>query len=113
MKQLRNDLPPVGAEGYSDPVAVITEHGQMFIGVYDKRDGFWHIFEDGEEECIGYVMDWQTFPKNWVWDSDFYTPIKKGLGNEDRHDEGSEIIREYRQNATVEKIPSEWRKGNE
>ena len=108
MKQLRNDLPPVGAEGYSDPVAIITEHGQMFIGVYDTRDGYWHIFENGDEECIEYVMDWQTFPKNWIWDSDFYTPIREGY--EDRHDEDAKIIKEYRQNATVEKIPSKWRK---
>ena len=113
MKQLRNDLPPVGAEGYSDPVAIITEHGQILTAVYDERDRYWHSFEDGDEEVFAGVMDWIGYPKNWVWDSDFYTPIKKGLGNEDRHDEGSEIIREYRQKATSEKIPSEWRKGDE
>ena len=111
MKQLRNDLPPVGAEGYSDPVAIITEHGQILTAVYDERDRYWHSFEDGDEEVFAGVMDWQTFPKNWIWDSDFYTPIRKGY--EGYRDEDPKIIKEYRETVTVEKIPSEWRKGNE
>jgi len=73
------EKPEVGDNGYSDPVIIIVNGGTIYPAVWDSRDLRWHTFEDGDEETFnGGVLEWFKLPKHWVWDSDFYTPLKDG-----------------------------------
>lgn len=111
MKMLRNDKPIVGSEGYSDPVAAISENGLLLYAVWDSRDGLWHVIDSsgGDEDCIGNVADWHTLPKNWIYDSEYYTPVRKGLGNAERTDDESQTYKEYKQGVRLTTVPTEWR----
>lgn len=111
MKTLRNDKPLVGSEGYSDPVVAITENGLLLVAVWDSRDGLWHVVDslDGNEEVVGHVADWHTLPKNWIYDSEYYTPVREGLGNEERTDDESQTHKDYKQSVNLAAVPSQWR----
>ena len=87
------DKPATCSEDYSDPVAVLTSNQVIAIAVWDSRDGFWHSFENGEEETFGNVKKWYPLPAGWVYDSDLYVPTMNG--NQMRTDEASQDYRAY------------------
>lgn len=69
--------PDVCKEGYSDPVAVLCDDGEILICVWDKRDGMWHSFVDGIEDTFGKgAVSWSKLPPEWIYDSDRYTPLR-------------------------------------
>ena len=71
------EKPEVGAEGFSDPVIILINGGRVLPAVWDSRDMRWHTFENGDEETFdGGVERWFKLPKHWVYDSEFYTPLK-------------------------------------
>ena len=87
------DKPATCSDGYSDPVAVLTSDGQVVIAVWDSRDGYWHSFENGEEDTFGNVRNWAPLPGGWPYDSDLYLPVMNGC--QIRTDEKSKTVKEY------------------
>ena len=95
-KDAKIEKPLVCSEGYSDPVAVLTDNKMILVAVWDTRDGFWHSFENGDEETFGNVEKWYPLPAGWLYDSDLYAPTKNGC--QLRTDEASREYREYQEN---------------
>lgn len=83
--------PDVCKDGYSDPVAVLCNGGQILICVWDERDKRWHSFVDGIEDTFDKgAIKWSKLPAEWVYDSEFYTPLKYKEWWREEHNETDE-----------------------
>lgn len=73
MNILRTDKPKLGENKISDPVCAITEDGIIVTAFWDGE--MWHeISPEGKEETYGQgIADWHYLPKNWGYDSEFYS----------------------------------------
>jgi len=73
MNVIRTDKPQIGPNKISDPVCAITEDGIIVTAFWDGY--MWHeIDKNGNEETYNSgIADWHYLPKNWIYDSEFYS----------------------------------------
>lgn len=59
-------------KGISDPVEAIDDDGILHHVWWDGE--LWHEVVDGEEETFGSGLKaWRKIPKEWVYDSEYYS----------------------------------------
>ena len=69
----RVELPVVGEEGWSDPVLVFTDYGEMMVAQWDAHKKEW--FGEGQSFNTG-VLFWRDIPLPTGWKiSDVYYEV--------------------------------------